>query len=214
MSSKTISIFGNKIFLEILKEIKLFSSFKIKYYEDIDICIKDSDSNIDDKLIIFFVTSSNKKLYEKIKINSIPVIAISSSPILRNLKFDQLKEKINMPFSILNLQKKIITLLAKCEFQRNSLIYLHDYTIDKNERKIKKNGIELKLSEKEVNFLILFSKEKKPIDRKLVLKDVWNYSPDTDTHTVETHIYRLRKKISDKFLDEKFILNNKKGYYL
>ena len=74
--------------------------------------------------------------------------------------------------------------------------------------------MELQLSEKEVNFLILFSKTKKPINRNLVLKEVWNYSEETETHTVETHIHRLRKKILEKFGDENFIKNNNKGYYI
>ena len=56
--------------------------------------------------------------------------------------------------------------------------------------------------------------KKKPISKDDILLNVWNYSADADTHTVETHIYRLRKKINDKFIDEKFILNNKLGYYL
>ena len=59
----------------------------------------------------------------------------------------------------------------------------------------------------------LFLYNKKPISKVKILSSVWNYSSDADTHTVETHIYRLRKKISDKFMDEKFILNNKDGYY-
>ena len=57
-------------------------------------------------------------------------------------------------------------------------------------------------------------KNKNPITKEVILSLVWNYSSDADTHTVETHIYRLRKKINDKFKDNKFILNNKNGYYL
>ena len=67
---------------------------------------------------------------------------------------------------------------------------------------------------KEIQLLELFLKEKKAISKDNILSVVWNYSADADTHTVETHIYRLRKKINDKFHDEKFILNNKEGYYL
>ena len=119
-----------------------------------------------------------------------------------------------MPFSILDFEKKIISLIAKNEFKKNSLIRLSGYIIDKNERKIKKNNLELQLSEKEVNFLILFSKNKDPINRNLVLKSVWKYSVDSETHTVETHIHRLRKKILDKFKDNNFIKNNNKGYYI
>ena len=70
------------------------------------------------------------------------------------------------------------------------------------------------LTEKEIQLLDLFLNYKKPISKEKILSSVWNYSPDADTHTVETHIYRLRKKINDKFKDEKFILNNKNGYYL
>ena len=70
------------------------------------------------------------------------------------------------------------------------------------------------LTEKEIQLLELLLKKDKPISKNIILSSVWNYSEDADTHTVETHIYRLRKKISDKFTDEKFILNNKDGYYL
>ena len=119
-----------------------------------------------------------------------------------------------MPFSILDFKKKIVVLIAKNKFKQNSLIHLRGYVIDKNERKIKKNNLELQLSEKEINCLILFSKGKKPINKSLLLKKVWNYSSESDTHTVETHIHRLRKKIFDKFNDNNFIKNNNKGYYI
>jgi DNA-binding response OmpR family regulator len=105
-------------------------------------------------------------------------------------------------------------MLAKNEFKKNSLIKLLDYTIDKNERKIKKNNSELQLSEKEIDFLILFSETKEPLSRDLVLKKVWNYSSESETHTLETHIHRLRKKILEKFNDNNFIKNNNKGYFI
>ena len=108
----------------------------------------------------------------------------------------------------------MITTAAKNEFKKNSLINLNGYVVDKNERKIKKNNLELQLSEKEISFLILFSETKEPISRSLVLKKVWNYSLESETHTVETHIHRLRKKILKKFSDDNFIKNNNKGYYI
>ena len=55
---------------------------------------------------------------------------------------------------------------------------------------------------------------KKPISKNQILNLIWHYSSDADTHTVETHIYRLRKKIKDEFCDEQFIVNNKEGYYI
>ena len=89
-----------------------------------------------------------------------------------------------------------------------------DYLLNKNEKKLSKFNNFVILTEKEIQLLELFLSKKKPISKDNILSIVWNYSSDADTHTVETHIYRLRKKINDKFMDEKFIFNNKKGYYL
>ena len=119
-----------------------------------------------------------------------------------------------MPFNIFEFKKKITSINAKNKFKKNSLIQLNNYTIDKNERKIKKNNLELQLSEKEINFLVLFSESSKPISKEIVLKNVWHYSNETETHTVETHIHRLRKKILEKFDDKNFIKNKKDGYYI
>ena len=86
--------------------------------------------------------------------------------------------------------------------------------MNKNEKKLKKNNIEIILTEKEIQLLELFLNNKKPISKDIILSSVWNYSSDADTHTVETHIYRLRKKINDKFSDENFIISTKDGYSL
>ena len=86
--------------------------------------------------------------------------------------------------------------------------------LNKNERKLFKDDIHIILTEKEVQLLDLFLEKNKPISKDDILSSVWNYSSDADTHTVETHIYRLRKKINEKFSDDNFILNKKKGYSL
>ena len=207
MSNFTISIFDNKIFFEIIKEIKLFSKFKIKHYENLSLCVQDAEK--ENQLVVFFTNPLNK-----IKINNFPSILIiePSNPI--NKLSGDLNVQLKMPFRILDFKKKIISLISKNEFKKNSLIHLNDYIIDKNERKIKKDNLELKLSEKEVNFLILFSKNKEPISRNFVLKNVWKYSEETETHTVETHIHRLRKNMRNSFNDKNFIKNNNKGYYI
>ena len=207
MSSITISIFENKIFFEIIKEIKLFSKYKIKYYKDLDLCIEDAKK--ENQLVVFFEDFSNK-----IKSNNFPSILITKTSKPFNRSPLLLQDQLKMPLKILEFKKKIISLIAKNEFKKNSLIQLRDYIIDRNERKIKKNNLELQLSEKEVDFLILFAESKNPINRNLVLKNVWKYSEKTETHTVETHIHRLRKKILKKFGDSNFIKNNHKGYYI
>ena len=126
----------------------------------------------------------------------------------KNILLDKFVEQLNMPFSILDLEKKIISLFSRHEFSKRSIINLQGYTI------VKKDDLELQLTEKEVNFLILFSKNNKPLSRNFVLKNVWNYSLKSETHTIETHIHRLRKKIFQKFNDDNFIKNNNKGYYI
>ena len=212
MSVLSISIFGNKSFLEIINEIKLFSKFKVKYYEDLNLCVKDAVKH--NLLVIFFVSEENKSFFNENKISYFPSILISKPSILKGIFSNEFSERLSVPFSILEFEKRVISLIAKNEFKKNSFIDLNGYIIDKNERKLKKNNAELKLSEKEINFLILFSDGKEPISKNSVLKKVWNYSSETDTHTVETHIHRLRKKILEKFGDENFIKNNNKGYYI
>ena len=106
------------------------------------------------------------------------------------------------------------TVVAKRAFVENSAVKIHDCLLTKNEKKLSNLKNFVVLTEKEVQLLELFLNSNKPISKNKILSLVWNYSSDADTHTVETHIYRLRKKISDTFMDEKFILNNKDGYYL
>ena len=86
--------------------------------------------------------------------------------------------------------------------------------MDKNEKKLKKNESFIIITEKEIQLLELLFNRKKPLKKSLILEKVWKYSPDADTHTVETHIYRLRKKIINKFKDDKFIINTKDGYLI
>ena len=86
--------------------------------------------------------------------------------------------------------------------------------MDKNEKKLIKDKNYILLTEKEIQLLELFLGNKKPISKNIILKEVWKYSTSADTHTVETHIHRLRKKILIKFGDSNFIKNNNKGYYI
>jgi hypothetical protein len=212
MDNLTISILGNQIFSEIISELKLFSRFKIKFYGDLDSYAKDITQS--EQLIIFFLTSANQKDYEKVGRYDFPLIIISKFPITQNELPHRFAEQSIIPFSILDLEKKIISLLARYKFKKSSLIHLCGYTLNKNEKKIEKNNLKLQLTEKEIDCLILFSQIDKPLSRSFILKNIWKYSPESDTHTVETHIYRLRKKILEKFDDNNFIKNNNKGYYI
>ena len=134
MSCSTISIFGSKIFSEILNEIKLFSKYKIKYYENLDLCVDDAEK--ENQLVIFFVSNLNKNFLQKIKKENFPLIFVAEPLVLKNLILSENTDKLSMPFAILDLKKKVVMAIAKHEFKKNSLINLRGYIIDKNERKI------------------------------------------------------------------------------
>jgi len=121
---------------------------------------------------------------------------------------------LELPTTIKEINAIIENTAAKKKFNINSSIKVKNYLLNKNEKKLYKSEDFIILTEKEIQLLELFLKDNKPISKYTILTSVWNYVSDADTHTVETHIYRLRKKIADKFRDEKFILNNKDGYYL
>lgn len=121
---------------------------------------------------------------------------------------------IKLPTTIKEINEVVENIVAKKQFNKNSSIKIKDYLLNKNEKKLIKENNFIILTEKEIQLLELFLNNTKPISKNNILSLVWNYSTEADTHTVETHIYRLRKKINDKFSDEKFILNNKKGYSL
>ena len=212
MNNPTISIIGNKIFLEIISELKLFRDSKINFLDNIQYLLNKKIP--EESIVLFFINKNNKNDFIKIKEKNLPLILITPKNLSEIKLINNFNEEIIMPFRVFDLKTKIISVLAKYKFKFNSLINLKDYTIDKYERKIKKNNIELQLTEKETELLVLFSKEKEPLSRNFVLEKVWKYSAKTDTHTVETHIHRLRKKFLDKFNDKNFIKNNNKGYYI
>ena len=114
------------------------------------------------------------------------------------IKFEKLIEIINIKF-------------LKNKFLDQSNIKIGEYDLDLNSRKISLGDKNLNLTERETN-LIIFIKDKKNVTVKELQKKVWDYSSDLDTHTVETHIYRLRKKMKETFGDESFILNTSNGY--
>ena len=113
MNNLTISIYRNEVFTEVINEIDLFSKFKIIPYNDLNLCIKDSISN--NQLIIFFLNEISKKDYEKIPKNYFPIIVITKNSKSKNILLDKFVEQLNMPFSILDLEKKIINWLFKIE---------------------------------------------------------------------------------------------------
>ena len=162
-------------------------------------------------IILFHIDAlDNEKEKELIENSNVIKICAGKKDKLLN-KFDA---KLELPATLREINTIIENTVARNTFSKNSSIKAKNYLLNKNEKKLFKFNQFIILTEKEIQLIELFINNKKPLSKENILSSVWNYSAEADTHTVETHIYRLRKKITDKFEDEKFILNNKDGYYL
>tara|TARA_Y100001935_G_scaffold73888_1_gene61617 strand:- start:1505 stop:2071 length:567 start_codon:yes stop_codon:yes gene_type:complete len=121
---------------------------------------------------------------------------------------------INKPIKVGVLIEKINVILSKTNYKIQSNFILNNYYIDINSRFLIKNDLKLKLTQKEVEVIQYLKNSVTERSPQSLQKDIWKHNVGVETHTVETHIYRLRKKISEKFNDDNFIINNKKGYIL
>ena len=120
----------------------------------------------------------------------------------------------NIPINISKLIEKINIELLKTQFSNQSKFKVKNYVIDLNSREIFAKNIKLKLTEKEINTIIFLSRSNEPVNIDVLQKKVWSYQSNIETHTVETHIYRLRKKILNSFRDNEFIISKKNGYQI
>ena len=158
---------------------------------------------------IFYV-DSEKLLNDKIKI-------LKNYIIISNKKYSNINNHFileNLPLNISKLVERINIEFLKIQFNSQSKVQINNYIIDLNSREMLLNNIKLKLTEKEINTITYLSKQNKPVSIDELQEKVWSYQSDMETHTVETHIYRLRKKISNSFNDNKFIVSKKNGYQI
>ena len=208
MHKSDVIVLGSKTFISTLNELSPYLKFKISL---INVNNLKKSISINKLLLCDNEFLDNKNNIDLIKNSACIKILASEKNNKNNHLFDNI---ITLPTTIKEMNSIIETSIAKKKFGENSSIQIKEYLLDKNEKKLNKDGVFLILTEKEIHLLELFEKNSKPISKKKILSLVWHYASDADTHTVETHIYRLRKKIADKFSDEKFIQNNKEGYYL
>jgi hypothetical protein len=201
MHKLNVRILGPSSFVSTLNELKMF----LKFNPLID------NFNDNTNIILFHVDILKDKKHKDF-INSFDTTKICAGN--RKDLTDMYDANIELPTTLKEINAIVDKTVAKKKFNKNSSIEIKSYFLNKNEKKLSKLDNFIIVTEKEVQLLELFLNNKKPISKDNILSSVWNYSSDADTHTVETHIYRLRKKITDKFMDEKFILNNKDGYYL
>ena len=195
MIKQTIHIIDFKVLYNILDEIKDYLKFQILYYKNEENFLNANNLNLNDSLIL--VKSDKQIFLNNEKINRKKIFSIQNYP----LKIDKLVEMLNV-----NLIKQ------KYNYQSN--IYIKSYLLNLNSRTITKNNQNLKLTQKEIDIILFLNDYKKPQKVNILQNKVWGYSLELETHTVETHIYRLRKKIKDKFKDNNFILSNEDGYFI
>ena len=170
----------------IFEELSLDLNFKISFVDN-EKSLKDKVKELSNYLVI-----SNKK----------------------NLDFDNQFFLENTPIKISKLIEEINVEFLRLQFNSQSQVKIKNYTIDLNSREILINNLKLKLTEKEINTISYLSKSDKPVSIDELQKKVWSYQSDMESHTVETHIYRLRKKILNTFNDNEFIISKKNGYQI
>ena len=185
--TKKLIIFRYKELFNILEEIKENFEFKLEFYEKERELENLENDNLSDYLVITKKKLSNLKKQ----------IIIDKSPI----NINDLIQTLNINF-------------LKSKFIEQSKIDLGRYNLDLNSRILNQNEKELELTEKESSILIFLKQSKDPVKIDQLQEKVWGYNTELETHTVETHVYRLRKKINDKFNDNEFIISDKKGYFL
>ena len=179
---------------EILDEIKENLSFKIIKI----VTVEDLEKKLDlDKLDHLIISKTDHKLLLNNNITDNFFLDLNVLP----LSFNKLLELINIK-------------LIKLKFNQQSKIIIKGYELNLNSKFFFKGDLKLKLTEKEIEIILYLNDKKIKHNVADLQKNIWDYSTDMETHTVETHIYRLRKKISDLFKDEKFILSHKNGYFI
>ena len=186
MSTQNLIIYKFNSLYHILEELGLGLNFKITF--------ADSENSLNEK-----IQSNNNYL----------VISNKEYPDISN---QFVLEK--MPINIIKLVEQINIQFLKLKFNNQSQLKVNNYTINLNSREMFANNIKLKLTEKEINTINYLSKSNKPVKIDELQAKVWSYQSDIETHTVETHVYRLRKKILNTFNDNEFIISKKNGYQI
>tara|TARA_B100000780_G_C21095675_1_gene441880 strand:+ start:553 stop:1167 length:615 start_codon:yes stop_codon:yes gene_type:complete len=194
MTKQCIFIINYNSLYEILDEIKENLPFKIIRYDNKEKF--NQDNNVDKKNSLI-ILETQQKIPSIINFNKINFLDLT-----------------NLPLSIYKLIEIINIHLIKIKFNYKSKVIINGYELDLNSKTITNNDIILKLTEKEIEVIFYLNENKTKHGVLDLQNNIWGYSSDIETHTVETHIYRLRKKINDKFNDTNFILSHKNGYFI
>jgi hypothetical protein len=193
MIKQNVFIININSLYEILDEIKENLSFKIIKFENEEDLMNSSYLDLNSLII----AKNNDKLLLNKNITAKNLLNLKEFPLILN----KLLESINIK-------------LIKLKFNQQSQVIIKGYKLNLNSKFFSKKDLNIKLTEKEIEIILYLNNAKIKHDVADLQKNIWGYSANMETHTVETHIYRLRKKISDLFGDENFIISHKDGYFI
>ena len=194
MNKQSLFIININILYETLYEIKDNLSFNIENYLSEDLFLNKPDLDLKNSLII---SKSKNKLLSDNRIEEKNFLNLNLLPV-----------PLNKLVELINIQ------LIKLRFNHQSKINIKNYELDLNSKFISKGDLKLKLTEKEIEIILYLNNTKTKHNVADLQKNIWGYSENMETHTVETHIYRLRKKISNRFENKSFILSSQNTYFI
>ena len=194
MNKQSLFIININILYETLYEIKDNLSFNIENCLSEDLFLNKPDLDLKNSLII---SKSKNKLLSDNRIEEKNFLNLNLLPV-----------PLNKLVELINIQ------LIKLRFNHQSKINIKNYELDLNSKFISKGDLKLKLTEKEIEIILYLNNTKTKHNVADLQKNIWGYSADMETHTVETHIYRLRKKISNRFENKSFILSSQNTYFI
>ena len=192
MSKSAVYIINFKDLYNIINEIKNLFNFDLINFENEKDVLKDQKKRRDKSFIVLTKYDSDYSLIDK-------------NQIIKIEKY---------PFSFFSLVEKINSNLLMQQYDFQSNININGYKLDLNSKIISFKNNKLKLTQRETEIILFLKEQKVPININILQKEVWGYAEDLETHTVETHVYRLRKKLKKAFDDLNFIKSDKKGYFI
>ena len=207
MNNIKLSVLGSNIFLNLLNELDFNNIINPNYH-------KNKNNNISIKIL--FAENLNIKDVKKLLLdNDLVVLLLSHKNYIKKnfLKLSNFQIYLELPIELLSFKELLNILVTKYNFSKNSKITIKNYEVDKNQRSISKKNTKIKLTEKELE-LILVLKNNNGLNKSYLLKTIWKHSSDLDSHAFETHLHRLRKKMHKAFDDDNFITEKNSLYYL
>jgi len=208
MNNIHLHIIGSETFVSLLDELDFnynISCDKNLIYNNQDLSVR-----------IIFIEKLQLTEIKKYFLENIPTIFLLSNKdylIKNKLSLMEFHVALFVPIELLSFKEILNILITKYNFFKKSKIIINGYEIDSNQRVIMKNGIKAKLTEKELNLILILEKNN-GLKKSFLLKSIWNHSSDLETHAFETHLHRLRKKMNKFFKDTKFIIEKNSLYYL